>query len=143
MQIVCKCASPQNFDDIELIIDGQKFIIRTDDIIQFYPTLEYQCRFEIIVDIFMLDGWILGDSVLRYTLITFDMDKRTVGYIQEMDKLNDEDIIGNIKVKPNGYSTFEITLWIAASIFILTAGYFIYKYFNSQNEEPEYKQILR
>lgn len=143
MQIVCKCISPQNFDDIELTINGQTFIIRTDDIIEFYPTLEYQCRFEIIVDMFMLDGWILGDSVLRYTLLTFDMDKKRVGYIQAMDKLNDSEVLGRVSNKSNGYSVMDILIWIAAVLILLTTGYFIYKHFFSANEEPEYKQLIR
>jgi hypothetical protein len=68
MQFICKCNSPDEFGDIVISFANSRFVIKTKDIIQYFPTLEFQCRFELIVDIQMMDAWILGDSVLKYNL---------------------------------------------------------------------------
>ena len=57
--------------------------------IDYYPTLEFQCRFQILIDLFLGDYWILGDSVLRDSLVSFDMQERKIGWIQKFIKMDD------------------------------------------------------
>jgi hypothetical protein len=134
-QFICKCNSPEEFDDIVLHIGSNSFIIPTENIIEFFPTLEYQCRFEIIIDLFMMDAWILGDSVLRNTLLTFDMNDRRIGYLQDMVRISDDIILSqdNSNSSENGddnYSNYIfytlLIITICAFTFLIIRGAFYY-----------------
>jgi len=93
-QIHCKCSSPRDFGSIYLNFATGKFVIDFESIIDYMPSSEYQCRFQIILDLFNFDTWILGDSVLRYSFITFDMEKREVSFLQNAGMITDSNIIG-------------------------------------------------
>jgi cathepsin E len=142
LQVVCKCLSPIGFSDIDLEISGQTFHIKTENLIEFYPTLDYQCRFEILIDIFIMDSWIIGDNVLRYTLLTFDMNKRTIGYIQDLPRIDDEDIKGVVheeetkKTSRIDYLIYGVCVLVA--IFVI---YLFYKCFYANDQGDAYAKI--
>jgi len=107
-QIHCKCKSPTDFGSIYLNFASGKFVIDFESVIDYMPSSEYQCRFQIILDLFNFDTWILGDSVLRYSFITFDMEKREVSFLQNSGMITDSNIIGgNNNNSNNGIVNIE------------------------------------
>ena len=136
-QIYCKCKSPRDFGSIYLNFAKAKFQIDFESVIDYLPSSEYQCSFQIILDLFNFDSWILGDSVLRYTFITFDMDRREVSFIQNAGVLTDSNIKGENLI--NGGSTmkdnngsFMYLIYFLILIFILLSGYSIYKCYSQR-----------
>jgi hypothetical protein len=136
MQFICKCNSPKDFDDIEIHFGGSKLIIDSENLIEYYPTLKFQCRFEILIDIVMMDAWILGDTVLRNSLITFDIDQRKIGWIQNIDKVSDS-LILNQTVVQSGYNNVDsnkgdnYTWYILVGVLVLSLSYLIFRAANS------------
>jgi hypothetical protein len=129
MQLICMCDSPKDFDDITLTLNhvlasDQKFTIKMENLIEYYPTLSFPCRFELLVDIFMLDSWILGDSVLRDSLITFDMQNRQVGWVQEIDRISDSFIVSQNQ-NEEGRKESDLIWYIIAAVFVLGLSFFI------------------
>jgi len=94
-QIHCKCKTPTDFGSIYLNFAKGRFIIDFESIIDYMPSSEYQCRFQMILDLFNFDTWILGDSVLRYSFITFDMQSREISFLQNSGIITDSNILGN------------------------------------------------
>lgn len=129
MQLICQCNSPTDFDDINLHLSGGTFTIKTSDLAEFFPTLDYQCRFEIIIDVLMMDSWILGDSVLKYNLLTFDMQDKRIGFIQDfqpavnrqgtVDHNNDDEDV--IDTRPQDDNNGLSMMWIVFIIVIVAA----------------------
>jgi cathepsin E len=134
LQVVCKCLSPSSFNDIELNISGQTFTIKTENLIEFYPTLEFQCRFEILVDIFMMDSWILGDNVLRYTMLTFDMDKRRIGYLQDIPRVSDREIVGDNQQDGTQAYNYDYVIYGICALVALVVIYMFYKCFFASDQ---------
>ena len=136
LQYICKCRSPQDFDNIYLNlkssgISSNKLEIMTENLIDYYPTLEYQCRFQILIDLFLGDYWILGDNVLRDSLVSFDMQERKVGWIQNFIKMDDSifesGTNNNIITTDTGgfaYHYFIVSLFILVGILLI---YLIWK----------------
>jgi cathepsin D len=125
LQFICQCSSPRDFDDIRLNLQNSamssEFYIKVENLIQYFPSTSYQCKFEILIDIFMMDAWILGDSVLRDSLLTFDMQKRQIGWVQNIDRLTDSMIFAN---KSDDVKNF--TWWLLGIvIFIISLTYII------------------
>jgi hypothetical protein len=120
LQFICQCSSPRDFDDIKLNLnninpaESSEFLISVENLIQYYPSTSYQCKFEILVDIFMMDAWILGDSVLRDTLITFDMQKRQVGWVQNIDRFTDSMIFASKSDESKNF-----TWWLLGIILLI------------------------
>jgi hypothetical protein len=96
-QLVCKCDTPDDFPNIKLSIGNNPFEIQTKELIEFSPYTSYQCRLKILIDVETEDTWKLGTSVLKDSLLSFDVAKRKVGYIQHPlnfeNYLNKENII--------------------------------------------------
>ena len=55
--------------------------------------------------------WIIGDSALRSSLITFNMDKRTIGWLQESERIDDRKIVDSINNKSAGDQGFNFWLY--------------------------------
>lgn len=126
-QFICKCKSPQDFDNIILnFSDNNKFVIFTENLVEYYPTLEYQCRFELIVDVFMMDAWILGDSVLRHTLITFDLENKKINYLQDLNRLSEENVLGNNEAV--GRRGSDYFMYILIIIMVISICFLIFKW---------------
>lgn len=129
MQLICMCDSPKDFDDITITLNhvlasNQKFTIKMENLIEYYPTLSFPCRFELLIDIFMMDSWILGDSVLRDTLITFDMQNRQVGWVQEIDRVSDSFILSQNQID-DGRKENDLIWYIAAIVIVVGISAFV------------------
>lgn len=137
LQFVCQCRSPKDFQDVVLYFpskDGStstKFVINSENMIEFYPTTSFQCRFEILVDIFMMDAWILGDSVLRDSLLTFDMKSRQVGWVQDIDTVTNDYIMGEIAKSNvedvNPQTSSNLWWYLLALVIVLTLSFLVVK----------------
>ena len=93
-QIACQCNSTHHFGSITLDFGNKSYFnIHLEDIIDYFPTENYQCVFQIIVSDKLNNTWILGDSALRSTLITFNMDKRSIQWIKMKTLFNEEEMI--------------------------------------------------
>ena len=113
------------FGSVKLILDNSEFIIKFENIIDYYPFLEFQCRFQIILDIqFYSSIWILGDSILRNSLITFNMDKKTISFAQNID-IYQNIVESAISSEKDGsiYTVFYLMLAVA----LLVIFFIIYK----------------
>ena len=125
MQLICQCSSPKDFGKLVLHFnENTTFEIVLEDIIDYFPTLEYQCHFQILADMFFNDTWILGDSALRSTLITFDMQERTVQWIQMNKRLNEDEMI---KDDNENYDNAIYYTWVVVAIaFLVILGFLAY-----------------
>jgi len=81
-QLVCQCQNPKIFPDINLMINGYSLNIDNSQLISYEPIYEYQCRFQILIDLNLFDSWILGDNALRGVLLTYDMENKRVSFIK-------------------------------------------------------------
>lgn len=137
-QIFCKCKSPKDFGSIYLNFSRGKFIIDFESIIDYLPSSEYQCRFQIVLDLFTFDTWILGDSVLRYSFLTFDMQDKKISFLQNSGIVTDSAITGDASpaIPPSGektsYNLKFLLYFIIISVSLLFA-YSIYACFADKN----------
>ena len=93
-QIACQCMSPRGFGSITLTFnDTNHFVIHFNDIIDFFPSMEYQCVFQIIVTDKLNDTWIIGDSALNGNLLTYDMEEKSVEWVSMKTLFNEDEMI--------------------------------------------------
>ena len=84
-QLICKCNSQYEFGSFSIYLGfGNYFNITFSDIIDYNAKNTFQCHFQIMVDVFDIKTWILGDSALRSTLISFNIEKREIQFIQNV-----------------------------------------------------------
>ena len=84
-QLICKCNSQYEFGSLSINLgNGNYFNITFSDVVDFSSKNIYQCHFQIMVDVFDIKTWILGDSALRSTLISFNIEKREIQFIQNV-----------------------------------------------------------
>ena len=128
MQIVCQCNSPLNYGKIEFTFNSNdNFILKFSDIIDYFPTKEYQCEFELLVDSNFKQTWIFGDSALRSTLITFNLDKKSIQWVQMKEIFNDKYLKDEDFSSTSLHSNVLYYSWaIVAIIFILLIGFLAY-----------------
>ena len=128
MQIVCQCNSPLNYGKIIFTFNSNdNFNIKFSDIIDYFPTKEYQCEFELLVDSNFKQTWIFGDSALRSTLITFNLEKKNVQWVQMKEIFNDDFVKDESFSSTSLHSNVLYYSWaIMAIIFILLIGFLAY-----------------
>ena len=86
-QLICKCNSPNEFGSFSIKFDNDNiFNISFYNVIDYNSKNYFQCHFQIMVDVFDIHTWILGDSALRSSLITFNMEKREIKYLQNINE---------------------------------------------------------
>ena len=86
--------SPRGFGSITLTFnDTNHFVIHFNDIIDFFPSMEYQCVFQIIVTDKLNDTWIIGDSALNGNLLTYDMEEKSVEWVSMKTLFNEDEMI--------------------------------------------------
>ena len=86
-QLICKCDSPNEFGSFSIKFDNDNiFNISFYNVIDYNSKNYFQCHFQIMVDVFDIHTWILGDSALRSSLITFNMEKREIKYLQNINE---------------------------------------------------------
>ena len=123
-QLMCKCASPNDFGKIKLNIQGYSYFnISLPDVINYYPNFAYQCYFQIMVDVFDLNTWILGDSAMRSSLITFNMHSRKISWVQTKERFDEIALANSISNRKEGFSFWWL---IIGAITIIAIGGIIY-----------------
>ena len=84
-QLICKCNSEHEFGSFSIYLGFKNYFnISFSDIIDYNSKNTFQCHFQIMVDVFDIKTWILGDSALRSTLISFNIEKREIQFIQNV-----------------------------------------------------------
>jgi predicted aspartyl protease len=78
-QLVCKCKSHNSFSNLNLNLNNGSLFLETNTFIEFEPYQEYQCKFQLLVDD-KIENWLLGDAALRGLYITFDYQRKRIGY---------------------------------------------------------------
>lgn len=93
-QIACQCMSPKGFGSMTLAFnETNKFKIRFSDIIDFFPSMEYQCVFQIVVTDKLNNTWIIGDSALSGNIITYDMEQKSIEWVAMKSLFNEDEMI--------------------------------------------------
>ena len=82
-QLLCKCKSPDIYNNINLNLSNGTIILETKYLIDYEPYHEYQCRFQVLVDDNFDSYWIIGDSGLRGMYVTFDYNKKKIGFSKD------------------------------------------------------------
>ena len=88
--------------------------------IDYYPYERYQCHFQIIVDVFGLNIWLLGDSALRASLITFNMNTKQIKWVQTKNRF-DEMQLANSAMVNNHDTLFASFNWVNWLIYAMIA----------------------
>lgn len=140
-QLLCKCSSQNIFPDMELSLNGQRLKISFSKMIDYEPYNQYQCRFHVIVtNSHLFDFWILGDSVLRGMLLSFDVGTRTIGFNQDITSLG-----FNITQEINDKSIYaqdDKVYYIFALIFLIAGFIVIVKMVNNNQANKEKEPML-
>ena len=123
-QLLCQCTNKNEFGIIELHFDDKnKFVLNLNEMIELSPKSEYKCQFQIIMDIFDLNMWVLGDSTLRKNLISFNIYERKISFVQNISGIIDDNKIGQSKwFNKDGSLFYTFMFWF---IIIVTVGLII------------------
>ena len=123
-QLLCQCRSKNEFGRIEINFnENNKFSIDLNNMIEFYEKSNYQCHFQITMEIFELNTWVLGDSALRRNLISFNMYERKITFVQNISGIIDDNKIAQNKwINTTGSLFYSIIFWF---IIIATIGLII------------------
>ena len=135
-QLICKCNSEYEFGSFSIYLGfGNFFNISFSDIIDYNSKNAFQCHFQIMVDVFDIKTWILGDSALRSTLISFNIEEREIKFIQNVNRMFNQD---NLAVSASDYieklnqSYYHLIYWLLG-IFVLLIIVFIILYYVNSN----------
>ena len=123
-QLLCKCSNTNEFGKIEINFnENNKFVMNLNDMIEFYGNSIYQCHFQITMEIYDLNTWVLGDSALRKNIISFNIYERKISFVQNISGIIDDNRIAQSKwINKGGSLFYSIILW---SIIIVTVGLLI------------------
>jgi len=143
LQLICKCYSPSMYPKLNLVLDGQsEFEINFENIIDYYPFLEYQCRFQLVLDIqFFTNVWIIGDSLLRNMFISFDMSSRRIGFVQDINLYNKNIIEEAVLLEDESAPNNDVYFYLSILAGVLILFVIIYKCTHREThieERPEY-----
>lgn len=120
-QLVCQCLKKNEFGKIEIHFDDKnKFVMNLNEMIEYYHNNNYQCHFQINMELYDLNTWVLGDSALRKNLINFNMYERKISFIQNISGIIDDNKIAQNKwIYKNGSWFYTLLFWF---IIIVTIG---------------------
>lgn len=120
-QLLCQCMSKNEFGTIEINFNEKnKFVLDLNNMIEFYSYSNYQCHFQINMEVYELNTWILGDSALRRNLISFNMYEKKVTFVQNISGIIDDNKIAQSKWVNTAASLFySFVFWV---IIIATIG---------------------
>ena len=123
-QLLCQCSSPDEFGKIILNFDSKnKFCLNLNQMIEFAKRDKYQCHFQITMEQYDLNTWVLGDSSLRKNLISFNMYERKISFVQNISGIIDDNKISQNKWIDNGGSLlYKFVYWF---IVLFTVGLII------------------
>ena len=93
-QIICQCNSPKEFGSIKLHFDEENYYeIKFEDLINYNESYRLKCHFEMLVDKIDFGIWVIGDSSLSSSLVTFNMNEKKISFVQNINKLIDDNKI--------------------------------------------------
>ena len=123
-QLLCKCMSKDEFGKIEIIFNEKnKFVLDLNNMIEFYKKSIYQCHFQINMEIYDLNTWVLGDSSLRRNIISFNIYERKITFVQNISGIiEDNKIAQNKWINKSGSLLYSFIFWL---IIIVTIGLLI------------------
>ena len=123
-QLMCQCLSKNEFGKIEINFDEKnKFVLDLNNMIEYYRSYNYQCHFQINMEVYDLNTWVLGDSALRKNLISFNMYERKITFVQNISGIIDDNKIAQNKwINKAGSFLYTIIFWI---VIIATVGLII------------------
>lgn len=124
-QLVCQCSSPKIFPNINLVINGFKLNLDNSQLISYEPIYEYQCRFQILIDLNMFDSWILGDNALRGVLLSYDLQDKKISFIKA-------DVPKEITINDNNQNNYIFFFYILGLVLIAVFMVGLYKCMNSE-----------
>jgi len=136
-QLVCKCTSPSVFPELNLVINGHSLNVPNSQMITYDRSAEYGCRFNLLVNLNQNEPWVLGDSVLRGVLVTYDVNGRTISYLKT--SIPSELTIEEAK------SSFWWWFFIILGIIVLAIlAFVLYKYcFAGDSHEDKKETMLK
>lgn len=135
-QILCKCSSPYIFPNITLFLDSSPFTIITSEIIDYFPNLAYQCRFEAFVDLNNFYTWTLGITAIKNALFSFDITNRRIGFVQSAKEMNNLINKDNILIEPSDNVDSKLGYFFAL-IFIIIIIFGLMKFSTSENNRSD------
>ncbi len=134
-QLLCKCKDPSIFPDLNIYINNDAFTIKSNDIIDYFPDLSYQCRFELIIDENNDDTWTLGTAALKNTLFSFDFNTRKIGFLQSSEEVKKLMVKDNFIIQEPDNTDSKI-IYIFCLGFILVIVGALMKFANNQSFVP-------
>jgi len=137
-QLLCKCKDPSIFPDINIFINNDIFKIRSKDIIDYFPSLEYQCRFELIIDMENDDAWTLGTAALKNTLFSFDYNSRKIGLLQFNEEVRKLMMKDNIILQDEDINDSKIIYIFCLGFIVFLIGALM-KFANTESFVPKTK----
>ena len=113
-QLLCQCSNKNEFGKIEINFDEKnKYVMDLSNMIEFYRSSNYQCHFQINMEVYDLNTWVLGDSALRRSLINFNIYERKITFIQNISGIIDDNRIAQSKwINKAGSLLYSIIFWI-------------------------------
>ena len=113
-QIKCQCNSTKEFGNIKIYFDKKNYYqINLEDLIEYNKNYRYQCSFQMLVDRIDFGIWVIGDSALRSSLITFNMLERKISFVQNINKIIDDNKLAKSIFNNNNKSWISNNLsWI-------------------------------
>jgi hypothetical protein len=132
-QLLCKCDSPNIFPNIKLYVGPQKnlFEIKTLDLIEYTPSVHYQCRFHILVEMDNLDTWTIGTAAMKNLFLSFDIATKKIGFSQNPKNIEayiNQPYIVDIEPQDSNKIGYIFTLF-----FLFLTMFFIYRCANNEN----------
>ena len=113
-QLLCQCMSKDEFGKIEINFDEKnKFVMDLNNMIEFYSNSNYKCHFQINMEIYDLNTWVLGDSALRRNLMSFNIYERKINFVQNISGIIDDNKIAQSKwVNKGGSLFYSFVFWV-------------------------------
>ena len=93
-QLICQCNSEKEFGSMKIYFDNDNYYqINFEDLIEYNQSKIFQCRFKMLMDKISYNIWVIGDSSLRSSLITYNMEERKISFIQNISQIIDNNKI--------------------------------------------------
>ena len=128
LQLVCKCKNEKEFGFIEIEFDeNNKYVLNLEKMINYKVGNNYPCQFQIQVNNYEEGIWILGDSSLRGSIISFDINDRKISFIQNISGVIDDSKMANSKTITQSW-LFSTQFWIILAIIILVVAFLIFRF---------------
>lgn len=120
-KLACKFDVDYIFPILKIYISGSEFKIDINKLAKVNEK-EYNYEFDIIVDTNDFDTWRLGTSVLENSLITYDLQNKKIGFVQDD---NISTILSNLNFLEDKEEPSKIGYIVSLGIIILMIFYLV------------------